>query len=115
MLLKKAWVLVLPSIKEGFGLVLIEALACRTPVIAVNSGGPKDIIIDNVNGYLVPPRKITTLAEKIKHILTHDDLREYMGENGRKLVIDKFTWDKVAERVEKELYKAIEDFNKRYS
>lgn len=100
-LIKNAWVLVQPSIAEGFGLVLVEANACRTPVVAVDSGGPREVVIDGVTGFLVKPNDLNELTEKILEILS-DKIKMYrMGEDGRKVVEEKYTWEKVAEKVEK--------------
>ncbi|MEM2951055.1 MAG: glycosyltransferase family 4 protein, partial [Nitrososphaeria archaeon] len=67
-LMKKAWVLVQPSIAEGFGLVLVEANACKTPVIAVDSGGPREVIREGRTGFLVEANNIGQIAEKIIEI-----------------------------------------------
>lgn len=68
-------VLVLPSIQDGFGLVILEALACGCPVIATgNTGGP-DVIADGKNGYIVPPGDADALADRIDRILS-DPRRE---------------------------------------
>jgi Glycosyltransferase len=64
-LMKHAWVLVQPSVAEGFGLVLVEANACKTPVIAVDSGGPREVVRDGENGYLIKPNNIKMLVEKL--------------------------------------------------
>lgn len=101
--MKRAWCLVLPSEKEGFPLVLPESMACRTPVIAVDSGGPRSIIKDGANGFLIPPGDEELLSERICRIISDEKLRNCMGEAGRRTVEEKFTWEKVAERVEKVL------------
>jgi glycosyltransferase involved in cell wall biosynthesis len=63
--MKSAACLVLPSIFEGFGCVLIEAMACQTPVIASNIDGPSEIIEDNINGFLFEKNNEKELAKKI--------------------------------------------------
>jgi glycosyltransferase involved in cell wall biosynthesis len=63
--MKSSACLVLPSIFEGFGCVIPEAMACKTPVIASNIYGPKEIIENNVNGFLFEPNNEKELAEKI--------------------------------------------------
>jgi teichuronic acid biosynthesis glycosyltransferase TuaC len=62
--------LVLPSRAESLGMVLVEALACGTPVVATRCGGPEDIVNDRV-GVLVPPEDPAALAEGIEHVLDH--------------------------------------------
>ena len=66
--MKSAACLVLPSIFEGFGCVILESMVCKTPVIASNLEGPKEIIENNKNGYLFELRNETQLAEKIDYI-----------------------------------------------
>jgi len=100
-LMKHAWVLVQPSVAEGFGLVLVEANACKTPVIAVDSGGPREVVRDGENGYLIKPNNIKMLVEKLVELLSDKNRILVMGEKGRKLVEENFTWDKVAEKIEK--------------
>jgi glycosyltransferase involved in cell wall biosynthesis len=66
--MKSAACLVLPSIFEGFGCVILESMVCITPVIASNLEGPKEIIKNNKNGYLFEFRNESQLAEKIDYI-----------------------------------------------
>jgi glycosyltransferase involved in cell wall biosynthesis len=58
------------SLSEGFGLTLLEAMACRTPVVSTKCGGPEDIIIDGYNGYLCEISQIDELAKRVIEILT---------------------------------------------
>lgn len=96
---------VLPSIiddrgdTEGLGVVLLEANACRTPVIGSKVGGIPDIIKNGVNGFLVEQKKPDDLAEKIIRLAGDRKLREQMGENGRKVVNENFNWDRIAKRI----------------
>lgn len=70
---------VLPSITEGFGLVVVEAMAMGKPIIATNVGGVKEIIEDKKNGLLVPPKDPRALAEKIIHLLKNEDEAKRLG------------------------------------
>jgi glycosyltransferase involved in cell wall biosynthesis len=96
-------VVVLPSttIQEGFGMVLIEGNACGKPVIGTRVGGIKYVIKDGENGLLVPPKNPEALASAIIKLLNDEDLAKKMGNNGRKLVEEKYTWKKTAEGTEK--------------
>ena len=102
-ILKSAWALVLPSIKEGFGLVLIEALASKTPVIATNLGGPREIVKNGVNGFLIPAFNPIAIASKLKTFLSNSVLVTKFGEKGYEMVKNNFTWEKVADNIEKEI------------
>lgn len=108
-MMKKADVLVLPSVMEGFGLVLIEAMACGTPVIAVDLGGPKEVVTDNKTGFLVSPRQPKGMAEKILILLRNHELRQVIGKDARLKVEESFTWEKTAERIESLYLKVLEE------
>ena len=86
---------ILPSYNEaeGFGMVLIEAMACKKPVIGTKVGGIPYVIDDGVNGLLVPSKDPKALAEAIIKILKNPKLAKTMGENGYKKVKENFTWD----------------------
>ena len=72
-------VLVLPSIEDGFGMVLVEALACGCPIIATtNTGGP-DLITDGVEGNIVPIRAPDYIAERLQRLADDPDLQKQMS------------------------------------
>lgn len=81
-------IFVLPSKYEGRALVVTEALACAKPVIASDVSGISDVIIDSENGYIVPIDDWETMGYKIIYLLDHPQLREEMGEKGRKVVLE---------------------------
>jgi glycosyltransferase involved in cell wall biosynthesis len=87
---------VLPSLMEGFGIVLIEAMACGKPCIVTRAGGPEDIVIDGETGFIVPPADSYSLCQAIHALLTNDNLAKDFGRAGRKRVERNFTWDKIA-------------------
>jgi len=78
-------VFVLPSLNEGMGRVLIEAMAAGRPIIASNVGGIPDLVIQGENGLLVPAKDIKALAEGIEYLLENQSERIEMGEKGRKM------------------------------
>jgi glycosyltransferase involved in cell wall biosynthesis len=78
-------VFVLPSLNEGMGRVLIEAMAAGKPIIASNVGGIPDLVIQGENGLLVPEKDIKALAEGIEYLLENQRERIEMGEKGRKM------------------------------
>lgn len=90
---------VLPSIsslQEGFGIVVLEALSCQTPVISTEIVGVSDDVIETNSGIILKPKDTQGLYESIVKILTDKELMKSMGINGRKLVKDKYEWKKIA-------------------
>ncbi|MBS7609836.1 glycosyltransferase family 4 protein [Candidatus Bathyarchaeota archaeon] len=92
-------VFALPSIYEPFGKVLLEAMACETPVVASNVGGIPEIVRDGESGFLVAPGDIEELYESISKLLSSNILVNKMGSYGRLLVMKEFTWELVAMRL----------------
>jgi glycosyltransferase involved in cell wall biosynthesis len=90
--------LILPSISEGLGMVLLEAMACGKAVIATNVGGIGEIVKDNYNGFLIPPNNPKILKEKINMLINDIDLRKRFGRNGKKFS-KNFSWENVAKKV----------------
>ena len=75
-----ASMLIMTSLYEGFGNVIIEAMSCGLPVVSYACPcGPKDIITDGVDGYLVPPKDEETLAERICRLIEDKTLRYSFG------------------------------------
>lgn len=98
----RADVYVAPSTwNEPLGLVILEAMAARTPVISTRAGGITSLIKDGYNGYLVRPRNAAQIVEKVNYLLENDDLRRKMAERAHKQVADKFTWAHIAEKFER--------------
>src|SRR5659263_71904 len=91
-------IFVAPSIYESFGLIFLEAMAWEKPVIGCNVGGIPEIVEDGKDGILIQPDDENALSRAIVKLLTDEELRIRMGENGRKKVEDKFTTIKMAER-----------------
>ena len=88
--------LVNPSYSESFGMALVEAMACGTPVVATRVGGMLEIV-DDCTGLLVEPSDPAALAYAISRLADDDDLRRAMGAAGRPRVEALFAWDRVAE------------------
>lgn len=100
---RQASVLTLPSIEgEGMPNVVLEAMAYGIPVITTDSGGLPTVIEDGQNGYLVPMRDSTALAEKIEQLMTDKNLRERIGKEGRNYVIKNHSWDYLVQKLELE-------------
>lgn len=97
-------VYVSPTVWEGFGLTLLEAMATHLPVVASNKGGIVSIIKDQVNGLLVSTRNPNEIASKVNLLLSNEKLRQKLGDQAYKTLIDKFTWEKIADEFE-QLYR----------
>ncbi len=91
-------IVVLPSLQEGQGISLLEAQASGKPVIACKVGGIPEIVQHERTGILIEPNHLE-LARAIEKLLSDEHLREKMGENGRKFVCEKFTWEKCAQKM----------------
>ena len=95
-------VCVVPSHYEPFGLVAIEAMASRTPVIASNVGGLKFSVVDRQTGLLVLPMDEVAFAKGIDSILADAQWRKQLGENARKRVSAFFSWNGVARQLDRQ-------------
>ncbi len=87
--------LVNPSYSESFGMSLVEAMACQTPVVATRVGGMKEIV-DEQTGVLVERADPAALADAIVRLLDDPQRRARMGAAGRRRVAEVFSWDSVA-------------------
>ncbi len=81
---------VLPSVNEGFGLVLSEAMCFGKPLIGSNIGGIPEQIVDGVNGYLFKPTDHEELSQYILSLIEHPEVGKQMGAIGKELVHMKF-------------------------
>jgi teichuronic acid biosynthesis glycosyltransferase TuaC len=102
--MQESALLVLPSRVESFGAVLVEALACGTPVVATRSGGPEDIVTEQV-GVLVPPENPEALAAAIQQVLNHRSC--YDPTRLRAYALERFSWDRIAHQVVQLYHQAI--------
>ena len=93
---KIAEVCVVPSIwDEPLGLVILEAMAMETPVVASRKGGIPLAVKDGYNGLLIRPRSAKAIYQAVNKILDDDELRRSMGQAARRTVEEKFDWAKV--------------------
>jgi glycosyltransferase involved in cell wall biosynthesis len=97
-LLRSADVVVCVPWYEPFGIVPLEAMACGVPVVASAVGGLTDTVVHRVTGLHVPPRSPASVAEAITELLADDQARAALGDAGRRRVVSRFTWPRVAAR-----------------
>jgi glycosyltransferase involved in cell wall biosynthesis len=95
--LSRADVCVIPSYSEVRTIVALEAMACGLPVIITQQCHFPEVVEANA-GIVIEP-KADQLADALNELLDNSKLCEEMGENGRRLIMDKFTWDKIADQM----------------
>jgi glycosyltransferase involved in cell wall biosynthesis len=88
-------IFILPSLKEPFGLVLIEAMSVGKPVIATRSGGPLEIVVEGETGLLVAPAAPAEMGEAILTLVRDAERRRQMGAAGRRRFLEKFTVERM--------------------
>jgi starch synthase len=114
-----------PSVYEPFGIINLEAMACRAPVVASATGGILEVVADGVTGYLVPfdqdpattfpsnPEKFARdLAKKISELLADPEKAKRFGDAGRERVEETFAWSAIADQTI-ELYRGLMKSSKR--
>jgi glycosyltransferase involved in cell wall biosynthesis len=101
--LKSLGLLVLPSLAEGLGLVLVEAMAGGVPAVGRNVPGVRDVIRGGVNGLLAPADGVRELADVIRRVVDDRDLRLKLIEGGRDDVRGRFSWQAVLPQYERVL------------
>jgi starch synthase len=100
-----------PSVYEPFGIINLEAMACRAPVVASATGGIKEVVVDGKTGYLVPfeqdpvtsfprdPEKFARdLAVRLQALLSHPERCRQFGDAGRRRVEETFSWTAIAQQ-----------------
>jgi glycosyltransferase involved in cell wall biosynthesis len=88
-----AEIFALPSAGEGFGFVFLEAMAFAKPIVGAAAGGITDIVEDNSNGLLVPPRDPQRLLQALNCLLKDESLRKKLGQCGARVVRQKFGFE----------------------
>jgi glycosyltransferase involved in cell wall biosynthesis len=99
--------LLLPSEKESFGLVALEAMACGVPTVGAHTGGIPELIEHGVNGFVAPIGEISTMAQYAVRMLTEDGLHASMRENGLARVRERFSGSIAAAHYESLYEKAL--------
>ena len=99
-LLGGADIFVLPSLWEGFGLVLLEAMAAPLPIVASNVGAIPEIVVDNETGLLVRPAAEEALCRALIKMIASPALRTKMGTQGRRRLEQEFSVPKMVQAIE---------------
>lgn len=97
----------MPSRNEPLGKVMLEAMACGTPVVASDSAGPKDHIVDGENGFLFPRGDVAALSDRLVWALRRPDELRGMRPAAHAYVRDNLAWEHIAARVANEVYAPI--------
>lgn len=104
---KEAAVAVFPSLYEPFGIVALEAMATKTPVVVGDTGGLKEIVEHGNDGMKCYPGSADSLADNIISILNDPSLRERLIRNGFEKVMNKYSWDAIAKQTEEVIQEVI--------
>lgn len=91
-------VFVMPSLSDSFGLVVAEAMAAGLPVIVSENTGAKEMVRQEIDGFIVPTRDVTTLQEKLQWLYDHPQEREMMGKQAARQA-EQFTWERYRQRL----------------
>jgi glycosyltransferase involved in cell wall biosynthesis len=94
-------IFLLTSRWEGFGYVLLEAMACSRPVVCFNVSSNPELIMDGVNGFLVEYDDLSSFAERIAQLAGDPELRLSMGNSGHEILRTRFTHDRSIGELEK--------------
>ncbi len=103
---KCADVSVVPSLFEPFGIVALEAMAAKSPVVVSDTGGLSEIVDHDVTGFKVYPNNPESLGSGITKILLDENYKKYIRENAFRKVQEKYDWQKIAEQT-KNIYKTV--------
>ena len=99
-------VFVIPSLQENFGNVILESMACGTPVVGFEVGGISEMVRPDITGLLVPPYDIPALRAAVLGLVQNEEKRRELSRNCRQIVVDEYSLDLQARRYS-ELYKNL--------
>jgi glycosyltransferase involved in cell wall biosynthesis len=102
-------IFVLPSLFEGLGVAVLEAMAAARPVVASDTGGLRELVADGETGLLVAPEDSISLARTISQLASQRERMRAMGANGRARVEKYFTMEKMAQQNESYYFELLEE------
>ncbi len=102
---------VFPSLYEPFGIVALEAMAARTPVVVSDTGGLAEIINHGINGLKAYSGNANSLADNILHILLNPRSADKLKERAYQEVIDKYSWSKIARQTVEQYRSVLSEYN----
>lgn len=91
-------IFVLSSNSEGLSMAIIEAMAAGLPVVATNVGGNKELVMDGINGLLVPPKCPESIANAVIKLVNNNSFATRLGNTGKDIFLNKFTINKMVEK-----------------
>jgi glycosyltransferase involved in cell wall biosynthesis len=94
-LYRRAWAVVLPSLKEGWGITNLEAAACGTPALAADNSALRESVRDGETGFLFPTSRPAALAQAMQRLASEAGLRERLG-RGARAFAETFSWERTA-------------------
>jgi len=100
-------IFVLPSVCESFGIVLLEAWVSGKPVVVCRDSAPASVVEEGKDGLLFNFKDEKDLASVIARLLNDSNLRHRLGENGRRKVLEQYTWDLIAQRFREEYRRLV--------
>ena len=100
-IIREASIVCLPSYQEGLPKVLIEAASCAKPIVTTDVPGCKEVVSHGLNGYLVKERESEDLAIFLEKLILDKNLRYSMGQEGRKIVLNRFAENLITEKTRK--------------
>ena len=93
-LIRGSDILIQPSLYEGISSTILEAMACKTAIIASDVGGNSELIENNLNGIIIKPDNVDSFVEQIMNLFDNEKLRQLLVDNALKTV-EKYNWNKV--------------------
>jgi len=93
-----ASIFILPTLEDGFGLVVLEAMACGVPVIITEHTGAKDCVRPGIDGFIIPPYSIESIADTLNYCYTHRSELHTMGKHAREQA-EQFPWSRYQDGV----------------